>query len=240
MTRIQQTVATYFRYSLMDLLAKMVTGTPHFVRYHMLGFRWDEKVTHTPVCCYQLLDRLKLDNWVLGKTKVFLKYYHIEILARRYEDLNKKVILVQSQIRMWLARTKFYRIKWKREKSAIIIQKSLRGYVARKKYKKLYQTRHLAAITIQKVKNPPPVCLKIPGLKKKAKVCIEFYNLAVSGKQLKGCSKLLVKVFNVKVATVELGCFTLPFSDTDVSRLKLDNSRILFRAISLLVERKNK
>ncbi|KAJ8320832.1 hypothetical protein KUTeg_002419 [Tegillarca granosa] len=94
------------------------------------------------------------------------------------------------------------------------------------------------------VKNPPPVCLKIPGLKKKAKVCIEFYNLAVSGKQLKGCSKLSVKVFNVKVATVELGCFTLPFSDTSglkkVSRLKLDNSRILFRAISLLVERKNK
>ncbi|VDI71350.1 Hypothetical predicted protein, partial [Mytilus galloprovincialis] len=32
MTRIQQTVATYFRYSLMDLMSKMVAGTPHFVR----------------------------------------------------------------------------------------------------------------------------------------------------------------------------------------------------------------
>jgi len=32
MTRIQQTVATYFRFSLMDLLAKMVAGTPHFIR----------------------------------------------------------------------------------------------------------------------------------------------------------------------------------------------------------------
>ena len=32
MTRIQQTVATYFRFSLMDLLNKMVAGTPHFVR----------------------------------------------------------------------------------------------------------------------------------------------------------------------------------------------------------------
>ena len=31
-TRAQQTVATYFRYSLMDLLQKMVAGAPHFVR----------------------------------------------------------------------------------------------------------------------------------------------------------------------------------------------------------------
>ncbi len=31
-SRAQQTVATYFRYSLMDLLSKMVAGTPHFVR----------------------------------------------------------------------------------------------------------------------------------------------------------------------------------------------------------------
>ncbi|CAG0923056.1 unnamed protein product, partial [Notodromas monacha] len=31
-TRAQQTMATYFRYSLMDLLQKMVAGAPHFVR----------------------------------------------------------------------------------------------------------------------------------------------------------------------------------------------------------------
>ena len=31
-TKAQQTVATYFRYSLMDLLQKMVNGSPHFVR----------------------------------------------------------------------------------------------------------------------------------------------------------------------------------------------------------------
>uniref|UniRef100_A0A182SN80 Myosin motor domain-containing protein n=1 Tax=Anopheles maculatus TaxID=74869 RepID=A0A182SN80_9DIPT len=31
-SRAQQTVATYFRYSLMDLLQKMVTGTPQFIR----------------------------------------------------------------------------------------------------------------------------------------------------------------------------------------------------------------
>ena len=31
-TKAQQTVATYFRYSLMDLLQNMVSGAPHFVR----------------------------------------------------------------------------------------------------------------------------------------------------------------------------------------------------------------
>jgi myosin III len=31
-TRAQQTVATSFRYSLMDLLHKMIAGTPHFIR----------------------------------------------------------------------------------------------------------------------------------------------------------------------------------------------------------------
>lgn len=31
-TKAQQTVGTYFRYSLMDLLQKMVNGSPHFVR----------------------------------------------------------------------------------------------------------------------------------------------------------------------------------------------------------------
>lgn len=31
-SRAQQTVSTYFRFSLMDLLQKMVSGTPQFVR----------------------------------------------------------------------------------------------------------------------------------------------------------------------------------------------------------------
>ena len=31
-TKAQQTVATYFRFSLMDLLQNMVNGAPHFVR----------------------------------------------------------------------------------------------------------------------------------------------------------------------------------------------------------------
>ncbi|XP_033727991.1 LOW QUALITY PROTEIN: myosin-IIIb-like [Pecten maximus] len=199
MTRIQQTVATYFRFSLMDLLAKMVAGTPHFVRcirpnankhpdefdsekvtlqlrytgvlettrirregyshripfadflrrYHMLSFRWDERVPHTRDSCYTLLDRLGMDHFALGKTKVFLKYYHIEQLARKYETYHRKVITLQSVIRSWHARSLFYKTKWKREKAATLIQSHFRGFVAKRKFQKEFNLRKGAAVAIQ-------------------------------------------------------------------------------------------
>lgn len=135
-SRAQQTVATYFRYSLMDLLQKMVAGSPQFVRcikpndikasktfesskvikqlrytgvletirirqhgfshrynfadflqrYCFLAFGFDEKIQVTRENCRHLLVRLKLDGWALGKTKVFLKYYHVEFLAKLFEE----------------------------------------------------------------------------------------------------------------------------------------------------------
>ncbi|XP_059179629.1 myosin-IIIb-like [Physella acuta] len=200
MTRIQQTVATYFRYSLMDLLNKMVSGTPHFVRclkpndtkepghfnserittqlrytgvlettrirrqgyshrivfseflkrYHALGFRHDEAVSVNGASCSRLLDNLGMTNYAIGKSKVFLKYYHVEDLAQRYEDMCQKIVRVQSYIRMWLARTRFYQFRWRREKASIVIQKHMRGFVTRKKYTAIKNQRNEAATTIQK------------------------------------------------------------------------------------------
>lgn len=135
-SRAQQTVATYFRYSLMDLLQKMVAGSPQFVRcikpndtktarcfevqkvlkqlrytgvletirirqhgfshrytfadflkrYCFLAFGFEEKVLVTRENCRLLLIRLKMDGWALGKSKVFLKYYHVEFLAKLFEE----------------------------------------------------------------------------------------------------------------------------------------------------------
>ncbi|CAL1536312.1 unnamed protein product [Lymnaea stagnalis] len=200
MTRIQQTVATYFRYSLMDLLNKMVSGTPHFVRclkpndmkepghfnserittqltytgvlettrirrqgyshrivfseflrrYHVLGFKHTEVVSVTGESCSRLLENLGMTNYAIGKSKVFLKYYHVEELAQRYEDMCQKVVRVQAYIRMWLARTRFYQLRWKREKASIVIQKHMRGFVSRRKYTAVKRQRNEAATTIQK------------------------------------------------------------------------------------------
>ncbi|XP_060080055.1 myosin-IIIb-like [Ylistrum balloti] len=199
MTRIQQTVATYFRFSLMDLLAKMVAGTPHFVRcirpnankhpdefdsekvtiqlrytgvlettrirregfshripfadflrrYHMLSFLWDERVPHTRDSCYTLLDRLGMDHFALGKTKVFLKYYHIEQLARKYEAYHRKVVTLQSVIRGWHARTRFFQTKWQRDKAATLIQSPIKGFLVRRKTRPVIEKRRKATVLIQ-------------------------------------------------------------------------------------------
>ncbi|XP_061169935.1 myosin-IIIb-like isoform X3 [Saccostrea echinata] len=201
MTKIQQTVATYFRYSLMDLLAKMVAGSPHFVRcirpneqklpddfepdkvtvqlrytgvlettrirregyshripfaeflkrYSMLAFRWDERVDYTRDCCFTLLDRLNMSLYQLGKTKVFLKYYHVEQLARMYEERNKKITCIQAAIRRYLAISQFHRLKWQREKAVTKIQACIRMYLARRQYKKLYIAQKTSAVQLQKV-----------------------------------------------------------------------------------------
>jgi myosin III len=135
-SRAQQTVATYFRYSLMDLLQKMVAGSPQFVRcikpndikasgcfesskvlkqlrytgvletirirqhgfshrftfveflkrYCFLAFGFNERLIANRENSRLLLVRLKMDGWALGKSKVFLKYYHVEFLAKLYEE----------------------------------------------------------------------------------------------------------------------------------------------------------
>ncbi|XP_076468254.1 myosin-IIIb-like isoform X2 [Babylonia areolata] len=201
MTRIQQTVATYFRFSLMDLLNKMVAGTPHFVRcikpndakepgnfdpervetqlrytgvlettrirrqgyshrilfsdflkrYHLLALRGSTKIPITKENCALLLEKLGMTHWAIGKTKVFLKYYHIEELARLYERLTQKVVVIQCCVRSWLARTHFFRMRWERQSAALVIQKHIRGWSARQQYKLAAERRNKAATTVQKV-----------------------------------------------------------------------------------------
>ncbi|KAL0851257.1 hypothetical protein ABMA28_007093 [Loxostege sticticalis] len=182
-SRAQQTVATYFRYSLMELLQKMVSGTPQFVRclkpndsrspkhfdsakilkqlrytgvletirirqngfshrltfeeflkrYGFLAFSYDEEVKPNRDTCRFLLMRLKMDGWALGKSKVFLKYYHVEVLARIYEEQIRKVVLVQACARAWLGRRYYQRLKAQMAISVLTLQRHVRGWLTRKK-----------------------------------------------------------------------------------------------------------
>ncbi|KAG5679675.1 hypothetical protein PVAND_009229 [Polypedilum vanderplanki] len=160
-SRVQQTMAIYFRYSLMDLLQKMIAGQPTFIRcikpnnlklakkfcslevtkqlryagvletvrirqngfshrlkfsdflkkYYSLAFKFNERIIVNRDTCKQLLMRLKIDNYALGKSKVFLKYYHVEYLSKLYEDQNRKIVIMQSLVRRWLAMRKFKLMK---------------------------------------------------------------------------------------------------------------------------------
>ncbi|XP_052238013.1 myosin-IIIb-like isoform X2 [Dreissena polymorpha] len=223
MTRIQQTVATYFRFSLMDLLAKMVAGSPHFVRcirpneknipdsfdsqkvttqlqytgvlettrirregyshripyaefvkrYSLLTFGHGRHLGVDRQSCERLLHSIGLKDWALGKTKVFLKFYHVEMLARRYEDVHHKIVLIQSVIRMHLARNRYYNWKWQLEKTAIVLQKYTRGWKVRKHYRNVFLARKDAAIVIQKVFRGHATRKRIlPKLAKKRKAAV--------------------------------------------------------------------
>ncbi|KAK4296506.1 hypothetical protein Pmani_030996 [Petrolisthes manimaculis] len=199
-TKAQQTVATYFRYSLMDLLQKMVNGNPHFIRcikpndekspdnfekkkvqrqlryagvmetvrirqhgfshritfsdflrrYCFLAFNFDERVTASRDNCRLLLLRLKMDGWALGKTKVFLKYYHVEFLTKMYEKQIRRIIQVQSCVRMWLARVRYEKQKWAIARSVLTLQRYTRGWMIRKQY------HRQAAKKLEQSRPPPP------------------------------------------------------------------------------------
>ncbi|KAF4520317.1 hypothetical protein B566_EDAN004377 [Ephemera danica] len=193
-SRAQQTVATYFRYSLMDLLQKMVSGYPQFVRcvkpndsrrprlfdrekilkqlrytgvmetirirqhgfshrlafaeflrrYFFLAFGYDERVVANRDTCRLLLVRLKMDGWALGKTKVFLKYYHVEYLSKLYEDqgspkratgvwLQEKLMGVMNHGDDQEGKENMRRNR-NQDEAAVIIQAHYRGYTVRRRW----------------------------------------------------------------------------------------------------------
>ncbi|XP_075683644.1 myosin-IIIa [Rhinoderma darwinii] len=177
-----QTVASYFRYSLMDLLSKMVAGQPHFVRcikpnndrlpskfdrekvlvqlrytgiletarirqlgyshrilfanfikrYYLICFKSYEDPPVSPECCASILEKANLHHWVLGKTKVFLKYYHVEHLNRMIKSIVNRIVLFQACVKGWLGAKRYQKLKHKREQSAVKIQSAYRGHIVRK------------------------------------------------------------------------------------------------------------
>lgn len=119
-------------------------------RYKFLAFDFNETVEMTKDNCRLLLIRLKMEGWIIGKTKVFLKYYNEEYLSRLYETQVRKIIKIQCMMRAFLARknivSKMSNIKKEIEKrasikrrnllsadeAAVMIQKAYRGHMVRK------------------------------------------------------------------------------------------------------------
>uniref|UniRef100_A0A286Y0P1 non-specific serine/threonine protein kinase n=1 Tax=Cavia porcellus TaxID=10141 RepID=A0A286Y0P1_CAVPO len=197
----RQTMASYFRYSLMDLLSKMVVGQPHFVRcikpnddrealqfcrervlvqlrstgiletvnirrqgyshrilfeefvkrYYYLAFKAHQTPPASKESCVTILEKSRLDHWVLGKTKVFLKYYHVEQLNLLLREVMGRVVVLQAYTKGWLGARRYKRVREKREKGAITIQSAWRGYDARRKFKKISNRRNESAVHIQAV-----------------------------------------------------------------------------------------
>ncbi|XP_038073404.1 uncharacterized protein LOC119741641 [Patiria miniata] len=71
------------------------------------------------------------------------------------------------------------------------------------------------------VKNPDPVCVKFHG-KFGAEICGELYKLSVSTEEFDACARLEGKILDKTVATVDLGCFKMPFKKTNQDQVKSD------------------
>ncbi|XP_009070417.1 PREDICTED: myosin-IIIb-like, partial [Acanthisitta chloris] len=117
--------------------------------YYYLAFKAHETPLGSRENCLAILEKSKLDNWILGKTKVFLKYYHIEQLNLFLREVIGRVVVMQAYIKGWLGARRYKKVRDKREISAITIQAAWRGYEARRKYKEIRNRRTDAAIHIQ-------------------------------------------------------------------------------------------
>uniref|UniRef100_H2V8Y0 non-specific serine/threonine protein kinase n=1 Tax=Takifugu rubripes TaxID=31033 RepID=H2V8Y0_TAKRU len=195
----RQTVASYFRYSLMDLLSKMVVGHPHFVRcikpndgrqalcfcqervmvqlrytgiletvnirrqgyshripfqefvnrYYYLAFRAHQMPETSKENVVAILERAKMKDWVLGTTKVFLRYYHVEQLNLLLREVIARVVVMQAYTKGWLGARRYRRDREKRSRGAVLIQSAWRGHVARQNFKRMKKEREEAATRIQ-------------------------------------------------------------------------------------------
>ena len=50
--------------------------------------------------------------------QVFLKYYHVERLWQLLSNYDKLTILIQTHVRMWLARKELFRLREQRRRVA--------------------------------------------------------------------------------------------------------------------------
>lgn len=65
----------------------------------------------TESSCRQILKRSNLHGWQIGRTKVFLKYWHAEKLAEQLQKAQEAVITIQKVVRGFLARRKYKRLR---------------------------------------------------------------------------------------------------------------------------------
>ncbi|EDV27005.1 uncharacterized protein TRIADDRAFT_22946 [Trichoplax adhaerens] len=91
-------------------------------RYQSLGFSATRKVQPTSDNCEKILKACKIEDFAIGKTKVFLRYYHIQQLAKQFEKQHQYAVIIQKAIRGWLAWVKYSRVKTFRSNCAIKIQ----------------------------------------------------------------------------------------------------------------------
>ncbi|KAJ4849765.1 hypothetical protein Tsubulata_012029 [Turnera subulata] len=95
--------------------------------------------------CKRLLEKVGLEGYQIGKTKVFLRAGQMaELDARRTDVLGKSASIIQRKVRSYLSRKSFIMLR----QSAIRLQAACRGQLARHVYEDM--RREAASLMIQR------------------------------------------------------------------------------------------
>ncbi|VAH61307.1 unnamed protein product [Triticum turgidum subsp. durum] len=114
-------------------------------RFGVLGPELLEGSNDDKIACQKILEKMKLENYQIGKTKVFLRAGQMADLdARRAEVLGKAARIIQRLMRTYIARKQFVLVR----RSATHLQSFVRGTLVRNLYECM--RREAAAVKIQK------------------------------------------------------------------------------------------
>ncbi len=100
--------------------------------------------------CELILKKFHFNNYAIGKTKIFLKFHHVEQLNIAYKNFLTKIIRLQSRIRMYLVKKqnpliKTTIVKTEYEQSVVRLQAIARGFLVRHANRKA----SIATLTLQ-------------------------------------------------------------------------------------------
>lgn len=87
----------------------MTHHIPSF-RYGILGFQFTDTPSINKEACTAVLTSIGLAGWKVGKTKVFLKYFHADALGQRVEFMSKMALRIQTWLRMVVKRREYKRL----------------------------------------------------------------------------------------------------------------------------------
>ncbi|XP_065655053.1 myosin-IIIb isoform X21 [Hydra vulgaris] len=108
-------------------------------RYKFIFTEFTKPLAPTPANCLIILRESKIDEneqWQIGKTKVFLKYWHVEKLNSIVDINYTKIKICQKVARSFIFRRRFKKEMAARHKAATKIRAVWLGYKQRKLYLK--------------------------------------------------------------------------------------------------------
>lgn len=76
-------------------------------RYKMIGFPMMATPAGTPANCAVICDKAKLVDWQVGKTKVFLRYFHVDQLNKCLQPFPNAAMQVQKWAKMFAAKKRY-------------------------------------------------------------------------------------------------------------------------------------